>query len=286
MGDKVKNLKVGDRVGIPWLHSSCGECEYCSSGWETLCPNQETSGYSVDGCYRQFTTIPASHAVKLPDNKPLEEAARKILKIYYKHNFNLYNIAILCGGVTAYKSLLETEAKAGQFVCILGAAGGLGHLGIQYAKVMGFRVIAMDLGKDKVEFMNSFEPELALDVNDPDSKNRVKEYTQGGVHAVVVIATQASAFEYAIELCRNKAYIVATSMPQGKVEIDIVPLVLKRITFRGSVVGTRNDMAVAMDYFARGLIKPNISVVPFEKVNEVLDQFHLNKIQGRVVLQM
>lgn len=77
VGANVKNLKVGDRVGIPWLHSACGHCEHCIQGWETLCLQQQNTGYSVDGCLREFTLADATHAVKLPDNLEFEQAARK-----------------------------------------------------------------------------------------------------------------------------------------------------------------------------------------------------------------
>lgn len=78
VGSEVTELKVGDHVGIPWLHSACGACEFCNQGWETLCTHQQNTGYGVDGCLREYTLATASHTVKLPPKLSFEQAARKL----------------------------------------------------------------------------------------------------------------------------------------------------------------------------------------------------------------
>src|SRR5262250_3338751 len=132
LGPGVTHLKEGHRVGIAWLHSACGHCEFCRSGWETLCLEQKNSGYSVNGSFAQYALARAEYVGRIPKNLPFVDAA-----------------PILCAGVTTYKALKETRTRPGEWVVISGAGGGLGHVAIQYAKAMGLHVAAVDLGPDK-----------------------------------------------------------------------------------------------------------------------------------------
>src|SRR4030095_15938159 len=118
LGRGVTHLKEGDRVGIAWLHSACGHCEFCISGWETLCASQQNSGYSVNGSFAEYALVPADFGGRIPDGLSFVDAG-----------------PILCAGVTTYKALKETEARPGEWVVISGA-GGLGHIAIQSAKGM------------------------------------------------------------------------------------------------------------------------------------------------------
>eukprot|EP01039_Chlorochromonas_danica_P011431 gene11431-12780_t len=272
VGSDVRNVKVGDYVGVPWLYSTCGSCEYCNSGWETLCSKQRNSGYNVDGCFRNFTVIPATHAVIIPPELSPEEAA-----------------PLLCAGVTSYKALKEAEARPGQFVCILGAGGGLGHLAVQYSKAMGYRTIALDIGQEKLDYCLSLGAEQAIEVDQkgPNVADQVRAVTEGGAHAVLVIATHPSAYALALDICRPKGTIVCVSMPKDSmVHLDMVKIVLHRITLRGTIVGTRQDMLEALDFAKRGLVKCHVSTQPLEQVNEVMDNIVHNRVVGRIVLTM
>ena len=145
VADGVTNVKIGDRVGIPWLYSACGECEYCLTGRETLCPDQLNGGYSVDGGYAEYCKAPAAYVAKIPDNvDPVEIAP------------------ILCAGVTTYKALKVSEAKPGDWVAIYGI-GGLGHVALQYAKAMGFNVVAVDIADEKLDLAKNLGAGLPHD---------------------------------------------------------------------------------------------------------------------------
>ena len=133
LGPGVKHLKEGDRVGIAWLHSACGYCEFCLTGWETLCLKQQNSGYSINGSFAEYALGQADYLARLPDKLSFTDAG-----------------PILCAGVTTYKGLKETQARPGEWVVISGV-GGLGHVAVQYAKAMGLHVVAVDLGSDKLE---------------------------------------------------------------------------------------------------------------------------------------
>ncbi|CAI4692534.1 ADM_collapsed_G0042540.mRNA.1.CDS.1 [Saccharomyces cerevisiae] len=132
LGSNVKGWKVGDLAGIKWLNGSCMTCEFCESGHESNCPDADLSGYTHDGSFQQFATADAIQAAKIQQGTDLAEVA-----------------PILCAGVTVYKALKEADLKAGDWVAISGAAGGLGSLAVQYATAMGYRVLGIDAGEEK-----------------------------------------------------------------------------------------------------------------------------------------
>lgn len=270
VGEGVTNFKVGDHAGVPWLWGACGSCEFCNSGWETLCQSQNNSGYSVDGAYRQYTIAPASHAIPVPKTLSFDQAA-----------------PILCAGVTTYKALKETEAKPGNWVGIIGAAGGLGHVAVQYAKAMGYRVLGMDVGKGKTDYLKKLGCEATADVTHKNVVDEIKEITNGGVHANVVLAATPAAYQLGVNSVRRKGYVVGVSLPKdANFTVDILSLVLNRITIRGSIVGTREDMKEALDFAARGLVKCDVQTQPLERVNEVFDRMTRGEINGRVVFHV
>jgi alcohol dehydrogenase, propanol-preferring len=268
VGSEVTNLKVGDRVGIPWLHSACGTCEYCVSGWETLCTHQQNTGYSVDGCLREYTIAQASHAVKLPDNLSFEQAA-----------------PILCAGVTSYKGIKEAELRPGQFIGIVGAGGGLGHLAIQYAKAMGLRPIAYDVGMNKAHYCREMGAEHFIDATSSHALQETMDYTQGGVHGSLCIATSPQAFSLSTDICRRKGCVVCCGLPPGGFPTPIFDIVLKRVTIRGSIVGTREDLREALDFAARGQVQCTVQTKKLSEINDIFSKLKKNQIEGRMVIK-
>lgn len=188
--------------------------------------------------------------------------------------------------MTSYKALKETEALPGQFVTIIGAAGGLGHLAIQYAKAMGLRVIAMDVGAKKIQFCKSLGAEFAVDASAPNAADQVKEITDGGSHGVVVFATHPSAFQSAISMCRPRGTIACVGLPAGTFACPIVDVVLNRITIRGSIVGTRQDAKEAVGFASRGLIHCSVETDTLENINSVFARLRNGEVEGRVVLNI
>jgi propanol-preferring alcohol dehydrogenase len=235
IGPNVTTRKLGDKVGIFWLHSACGVCEFCVTGNETVCFKQQNTGYSVDGTFGQYAIATASHSVAIPDALDYDQAA-----------------PILCAGVTAYKALKVSEARAGDFVTIIGAGGGLGHLAIQYAKAMGLRVIAIDVGDDKMKYCMGLGAEFAVDASKPDAAAQVMKYTKGGSHVVCCFATNPKAFKLSIDVSRRLGTVVAVGLPAGDFSCPVFDIVLKRVTICGSIVGDRQDMKEAISFASRG----------------------------------
>lgn len=267
VGSGVTLLKEGDRVGIPWLHSACGVCDYCVNGWETLCPNQQNTGYSVDGGYAEYALAPAAFAALLPDSLGFVEAA-----------------PILCAGVTTYKALKESEVKPGQWVVISGI-GGLGHVAVQYARAMGMRVVALDRHEDKLELARDCGAEMALNVMNGDPVAEIQRAI-GGAHGAVVTAVSPGAFSQSIKTLRSGGTCALVGLPPGTFETPIFDVVLKRITIRGSIVGTRIDLREALSFAERGHICSRIETQPLSAINDIFTRLKSGNVQGRVVLQM
>ncbi|WP_460977764.1 alcohol dehydrogenase AdhP [Spirosoma knui] len=265
VGEGVTQVKVGDRVGVPWLYTACGHCEHCFSGWETLCEQQQNTGYSVQGSYAEYVLADPNYVGHLPDSLSFEEAA-----------------PILCAGVTVYKGLKETEVKPGQWVVISGI-GGLGHLAVQYAKAMGMRVAAVDIQDDKLALAKSVGADLVINAATEDPVAVIQE-TIKGAHGVLVTAVSRSAFKQAVGMLRRHGTLSLVGLPPGDFDLNIFDIVLTRKTVRGSIVGTRQDLIESLALAAQGKVNVHYHSDRLENINEVLANMAAGKIDGRVVL--
>lgn len=266
VGDQVTELQVGDLVGNAWLWSACGTCQYCRTGWETLCPDQENGGYSVDGSFGEYMLVEERFAARIPDGAdPLEVAP------------------ILCAGVTVYKGLKMTDVKPGQWVTISGI-GGLGHIAVQYARAMGMRVAAVDVDPAKLDLARRHGAEVTVDASVDDPGEVIQRET-GGTHGVLVTAVHPRAFGQALAVTRRGATIVFNGLPPGDFPANIFDIVLRAITIRGSIVGTRQDMEEALDFYARGAIHPTVSPATIDDINDVFERMERGQIDGRIVLK-
>ena len=268
LGPGVTSLKEGDPVGVAWLHDACLRCEYCETGWETLCEHQHNTGYSCDGGFAEYVIASERFAAKLPENVDYARMA-----------------PILCAGVTTYKGLKETEAKPGEWVAISGV-GGLGHLAIQYAKAMGLHVAALDVATDKLALAKATGAEVAVDARSPDAAAEILKATGGGAHGVLVTAVSPPAFSQALSMVRRKGTVTLVGLPPGEFPTPIFDVVLKRITVRGSIVGTRHDLDEAIAFAAAGEVSAHCETTTLERINNVLSDLKANRIDGRMVLDL
>ncbi len=265
LGEDVANVELGDAVGVPWLYSACGCCEYCITGWETLCEKQQNGGYSVNGSFAEYVIADARYVGKLPKDANFLELA-----------------PILCAGVTVYKGLKETETKAGEWVAISGI-GGLGHLAVQYAKAMGMHVAAIDISDEKLELAKSLGADITVNAKNTDPGTYLQEKI-GGAHGALITAVSPIAFKQGMEVLRRKGTMALNGLPPGDFDFPIFSTVLNRITVRGSIVGTRKDLQDAINFAIEGKVKAKIHKGKLEDINEIFDQMKAGKIDGRVVL--
>lgn len=266
VGAGVKNLREGDPVGIAWLHDACGACEYCITGWETLCELQHDSGYSVNGSFAEYAIGSAAYVARLPERVNFAEIA-----------------PILCAGVTTYKGIKETEAKPGEWIAISGI-GGLGHVAIQYARAMGLRVVALDVSEEKLALARKLDAEITINARLPDAAEQVTKLTGGGAHGVLVTAVSPSAFAQALRLVRRKGTVCLVGLPPGDFATPIFDVVLKRITLRGSIVGTRKDLTEALEFAAEGKVRAHIHRAKLEDINRVFADLKAGQVDGRIVI--
>jgi alcohol dehydrogenase, propanol-preferring len=267
LGSGVTHLKEGDRVGIAWLHSACGHCDFCLAGWETLCLSQENSGYSVDGSFAQYALAAADYLGRIPKNLSMAKAA-----------------PILCAGVTTYKGLKQTGARPGEWVVISGV-GGLGHVAIQYAKAMGLHVAAVDLGPEKMGLAKKLGAEITIDASSQDPPREIQKVI-GGAQGVLVTAVSPIAFKQAVGMLRRGGTCVLNGLPPGDFPVSIFDMVLNGYTLRGSIVGTRLDLEEALQFAADGKVEATIELQPLESINDIFRRLKQGKINGRVVLDI
>ena len=265
LGEGVTHLKLGDRVGVPWLHTACGRCVHCLAGWETLCEAQQNTGYSVNGGFADYVLADADYVGLLPDNLGYVEAA-----------------PILCAGVTVYKGLKMLDAKAGDWVAISGI-GGLGHLAVQYAKAMGFKVAAVDIAEDKLRLARDLGAEITVDARADDPAKTLRKAI-GGAQGVLVTAVSRTAFSQALGMVRRGGTVSLNGLPPGDFPLSIFDTVLRGVTVRGSIVGTRLDLAEALAFAADGRVKATIETARLDAVNAVFERMEKGEIEGRVVL--
>jgi len=266
LGSGVTGLKEGDPVGLAWLHDGCGGCEYCRTGWDSLCPSQRNSGYSVNGSFAEYAIGSAPYVGRLPRNPDFAAMA-----------------PILCAGVTTYKGIKETEARPDEWIAISGV-GGLGQLAIQYARAMGLHVAALDVTEDKLALARASGAEVTVDAKAPDAAAQIVKQTGGGAHGVLVTAVSPPAFDQAIHMVRRKGTVVLVGLPPGDFRAPIFDVVLSRITIRGSIVGGRQDLAEAIAFAAEGKVHSHYHEMKLEDINQVFSDMKAGKIDGRMVM--
>ena len=266
VGAGVTIVKEGDRVGVPWLYSACGHCEYCLKAQETVCGEAQFGGYTKNGGFAEYIIADPDYVAHIPAGLGAKEAA-----------------PIICAGITTYKGIKETGARPGEWIAISGA-GGLGHLAIQYAKIMGLQVCAVDIDDGKLAHAKSLGADLTVNAKTSDPVAAVKKGTNGGAHGVLITAPSLSAFKQGVGMTRKRGTCVLVGLPPGEFPVPLFDVVADCITIRGSFVGTRGDMAEALAFAAEGKVKADIELQPLSQINRIFDRLQHGDVPSRVVL--
>ncbi|WP_374379852.1 zinc-dependent alcohol dehydrogenase [Dongia sp.] len=270
VGPGVKGFRLGDAVGVPWMYSACGQCEFCQAGMETICKSGEASGYTKPGGYAEYMVAEAKFVAKLPKTA------------------NLYEIApILCAGVTTYRGLKRTKTRPGQWMTVIGI-GGLGHIAVQYAVAMGMRVVAVDVDDVKLKLAKKLGAEIVINAKKVDPVAEVQAKI-GGSHGAVVTAVATAAFEQAIGMLRPAGTVAYIGLPGGKadqVRASIAAISAWELTITGSNVGTRLDLNEAVAFALNGLVKAKIQKAPLGQIGKIFNDMRKGKIVGRMVLDI
>jgi len=266
-GAGVKGIKEGDRVGVPWLHTACGHCEHCITGWETLCDEQQMTGYTVNGGYAEYVLADPGYVGHLPANVGFGEIA-----------------PVLCAGVTVYKGLKVLDCKPGDWVAISGI-GGLGHFAVQYAKAMGFHVIAVDIDDAKLELAARLGADMTINAHTQDPVREVQRAIRGA-HGVLVTAVSRSAFSQALAMLHKRGTLSLVGLPPGDFALPIFDVVLNAKTVRGSIVGTRKDLQEALAFAGEGKVHTIFTEDRLDNINAVFARLKRGDIEGRIVMRI
>lgn len=269
VAEDVESLKVGDRVSIAWMFESCGHCEYCTTGRETLCRDVKNAGYTVDGAMAEQVIVTADYAVKVPED--LDPAAAS---------------SITCAGVTTYKAVKVSNIRPGQWIGIFGV-GGLGNLALQYAKnVFNAKVVAFDISDDKLAFAKELGADAVVNTNSQNAVEEVNKLTDDkGLDATVVTAVAKTPFNQAVDVVKAGARVVAVGLPVEKMDLEIPRLVLDGIEVIGSLVGTRQDLKEAFQFAAEGKVIPKVQTRKLEEINDIFEEMEEGTITGRMVIK-
>ena len=267
VGSGVTIVKEGDRVGVPWLYSACGCCEYCLAGWETVCARAQFGGYTMNGGFAEYVLADPNYVALIPAGLAAAEAA-----------------PLICAGITTYKGIKQTEARPGEWIAVSGV-GGLGHLAIQYAKCMGLLVCGIDIDDGKLAHAKLLGADLVINAKAGDPAAVLKKETGGGAHGVLITAPSLIAFKQGVGMTRKRGTCVLVGLPPGEFPVPLFDVVANCITIRGSFVGTRRDMAEALAFGAAGKVKADIELQPLSSINRIFDRLEHGDVASRVVLE-
>jgi len=263
VGAGVADWSPGDRAGITFLGTTCGACEWCTSGRERFCPQQTNFGYTLHGALTEYAIVPAATLVRVPENLPAALAA-----------------PLCCAGWTAFGALREAGVQAGQSVALFGL-GGLGHLALQMARLQNLRVAAVDVAEDKLHMARESGAEIAVH-GETAGRTLQKEY--GGVDAALVLTPSAAAIHQAFRSLKRNGRLVLVGLAVSQYELPLVDTVLKGITVRGSYLGSRQDLAEVFRLAGDGLLRPHVQTHALVETPDVLDRLRRGELMGRAVI--
>ena len=265
VGEQVSNLRVGDRVGVPWVYWTCGVCDFCREGNENLCSKQKITGVTVDGGYAEFVKAPATHATKIPDELAFSDAA-----------------PLFCAGVTVYRALRRAKLMPGQRLAIFGV-GGLGHLAVQIGAGLGAAVTAIDLSDEKLAQARALGASTALNAT---SANVVKEIRRAGsAHVVLITSAAKAAYDSAFPCVRPTGTLLVVGLPSENICFPPILMAATEVRVQASSVGTREDLRELLTMAAGGQIRCHVTTRPLAEANQALEDLRKGAITGRVVLK-
>jgi propanol-preferring alcohol dehydrogenase len=249
---------------VPWIHWSCGECEFCREGNENLCSRQKITGVTVDGGYAEFVKAPATHALKIPDGISALEAA-----------------PLFCAGLTVYRALKSASIVAGQRLAVFGV-GGLGHLAVQFGRAFGAEVIAIDISKEKLELARSLGAADTLNAATTDVVKQLRR--KGGAHVSLVTSAAKAAYDTAFSGLRPTGTLLVVGLPAESICFPPILMAAREVRIHASTVGTRQDLREVLSMAAVGRVRCQVVARPLAQANEVLDQLRKGQVSGRIVL--
>jgi propanol-preferring alcohol dehydrogenase len=265
-GPDVTAVKVGERVALPWFGSACGHCGYCIDGRETLCEAQQNTGYSVNGALAEYAIADSAYVVRVPDGVEPVDAA-----------------PLTCAGVTSYKAVKVANIVPTERVAVFGV-GGLGHLTVQYARIVGGFVTAVDVVEEKLELAAELGADQLVNAAETNPVAAIQE--RGGADVAIVLAASSQVFDQAFRSLRRGGRLICVGLPkEGVMQIPIFDTVLKGLSVIGSIVGTRQDLREVFALHAAGRTRVITEVRTLDEINDSMEDVLSGAVPARIVFK-
>ncbi|HEV3394358.1 MAG TPA: alcohol dehydrogenase [Chthoniobacterales bacterium] len=265
-GVGVTQWKNGQRVGVGWHGGHDFVCDECRRGDFAMCANRKVTGIDFDGGYAEYVVAPAEVLALIPDELPAEEAG-----------------PFMCAGVTVFNALRNSGARSGDVVAVQGI-GGLGHLGVQYARKMGFQTIALGRGKDKEPLAKKLGAHQYIDSDVVDPVGELQKL--GGARVILATAPSAKAISSVVEGLGVDGNLLIPAAPNDPLTVSVTPLIMGRRRISGWYSGTARDSQDTLEFSALSDVHPMIEKFPLNRAGEAYERMHTGKVRFRVVLTM
>jgi len=266
LGGGVKGWKIGQRVGVGFLGGHCGVCASCRRGDFVNCTDQPVSGVHYDGGYAESMLAMPSGLVSIPDELGSADAA-----------------PLLCAGLTTYNALRHSSAEPGDLVAVQGI-GGLGHLGVQFAARMGFRVAAIARGSEKEPLAKQLGAHHYIDSKASDPAAALQAL--GGAKVIVATASDSPSMSALIGGLAPRGRMIVAGAGSSRIEVSPMHLLFGSRGIEGTLTGSAIDNEDTLAFSVLQKIKPMIETVPLEKTAEGYQRMLSNKARFRMVILM
>ena len=266
VGENVTAWTKGQRVGVGWHGGHCFVCEQCRRGDFAMCVNRKVTGIDFDGGYAEYMIAPATALAAIPDELPAEEAG-----------------PFMCAGVTVFNALRNSGARAGDLVAVHGI-GGLGHLGVQYARQMGFETVAINRGNNKEPLARQLGAHHYIDATAQDVVSELQKL--GGARVILATAPNAQAISVLVDGLAPSGKLLVPAAPAEPLTINVFSLITRRSSVAGWYSGTARDSQDTLEFSSLSGVHPMIEKYPLDRVAEAYEQMHSGKVRFRVVLTL
>jgi len=266
VGSGVTDWNQGQRVGVGWHGGHCFACDHCRRGDFAMCANRKVTGIDFDGGYAEYMIARAEALAAIPEELPAEEAG-----------------PFMCAGVTVFNALRNSGAQGGDVVAVQGI-GGLGHLGIQYARQLGFETVALGRGKDKEALARKLGAHHYVDAGAADVAAELQKL--GGARVILATAPNAKAISAVVDGLSVNGVLLVPAAPAEPLSVSVMPLIMGRRSVAGWYSGTARDSQDTLEFSALNGVHPMIEKYPLGRVSEAYEQMHSGKARFRVVLIM
>ena len=267
VGEGVNELKPGARVGLSALFSSCGYCKQCFSSDEFLCSQMQFTGVTSDGGYQEFMLAPAAYVARLPDGLDFADAA-----------------PLMCAGLTVFSGLRHAGFEPGHKVAVIGL-GGLGHLGVLFARAMGGRVAVLSTSSDKEDEARELGAERFINLKTESSSEALVAW-EGGADIILATAPAAEPMMAAFPGLAPNGTMVVLGAPPNDVAVNPIHLIMGRRRLMGSPAGSRKDLQDTLEFAATHGLRPKVTRMPLDDAGKALEEMHKGRVHGRIVLVM